>query len=150
MSYGGYGTCPAMDVLVASVRTAMKQVSVLGHSGADLVGIDPRFERGVEFLDRHDAWRGWGMGVLYGEGCVAAVAEGQSVLDGVNGLLAEYGVEGTTSDIRPEATPGGPLDALRPIVIAAAVVAGAVLLFPVVQEILVTRRTQRRLGRRRS
>ena len=104
----------------------------------------------MEFLDRHSAWMGWGLGPLYGEGCVAAVAEGQSVLDGVNGLLAEYGVDGVTRDVRPEATPGGPLDALRPIVIAAAVVAGAVLLFPVVQEVLVTRRTQRRLGRRRS
>lgn len=146
-----YGMCPAMDVLVASVRTAMKQVSALGKANDyanSQVGDDPRFGRGVDFLDRHDVYRGWGLGVLYGEGCVAAVAEGQSVLDGVNDLLSQYGLGGVTVDIHPDVTPNGPLDSLRPVITGLAVIAGVVLLFPIVQEVVFARKTSRRLAGR--
>lgn len=146
---GGYSLCATMDVMIDAVRVEMRQVSALGKTPAGgLVGIDPRFNRGQDFLQKHDSWFA---PPLYGESCVNAVAEGQSVLSGLQALLQEYSVSPITDDIRPTVTPDGPLDALKPVITGLAVIAGVVMLFPIVQEVLGARRASRRLaGRNRS
>lgn len=149
-AFGGLSAiigCGALD----SVITALKA----GLATADKAGIDPgngSYEAATQFISDHT-----GLStdvILVGSSCDAAVAQGQQILTSLNNGLSMVGQTPVPVPVTPPSTPsifdslgggGGTsiLDSIKWVAIAGAVIAGAVVLLPIVKEAVMVHKLKR-------
>lgn len=158
MNFGDSFTCPEANTMLDAVRAAGHQLALVSDRDTEAqdgsvpesewLANDPIFDQVAAYVDR--ASSSWSA-PLIGGACKNSVIEGRQLLARMNAILVAHGVSPIPD---PGVSPSGGLgdlgltDTLKTVAIAVAVLAGVVLVFPIVSEVVFARKASRRLAGR--
>ncbi len=151
-------TCPEANTMLSAVQAAGHLLAQVAQQDTDAqdgsvpvsqwLSNDPIFDQVSAYVDRGtSAWSA----PLVGDACKNAVLEGRQLLARVNAILTAHGVAPIPD---PGVVPGsgGGIDdlmgTLKTVAIAAAVIAGVVVVAPLVFDFTAARKAKRRLAGR--
>lgn len=156
--YGDSFICPEANTMVDAIRAAGLQVSGIARAQtaawdgstpeSSLISSNPLLSRAEDYVTRQSSPFS---APLTGDACKNVVAEGREILVGLNQIVRDAG-ETPVADPNPTPGSGGIEDlttTLKTLAIAAAVIAGVVVVAPLVFDITATRKVRRMARYRR-